>query len=46
MDPNAIITAGALIGGGWLPLLGFGAAAGALLAVALRTVGRSRSSRS
>ena len=32
---------GALVGGGWLPLLGFGAAAGALLAVALRTVGRS-----
>jgi hypothetical protein len=28
---------GALIGGGWLPLLAFGAAAGALLALALRT---------
>ena len=29
---------GALLGGGWLPLLAFGAAAGALLALALRSV--------
>jgi hypothetical protein len=32
---------GALLGGGWLPLLAFGAAAGALLAFALRTVRRA-----
>lgn len=32
---------GALIGGGWLPLLAFGAAAGALLALALRTARRA-----
>ena len=32
---------GALIGGGWLPLLAFGAAGGALLALALRTVRRA-----
>lgn len=32
---------GALIGGGWLPLLAFGAAAGALLALALRTASRA-----
>jgi hypothetical protein len=31
---------GALIGGGWLPLLAFAAAAGALLALALRSVKR------
>lgn len=32
---------GALIGGGWLPLLAFGAAGGALLALALRTARRA-----
>ncbi|MBE2316121.1 hypothetical protein DVA67_009045 [Solirubrobacter sp. CPCC 204708] len=36
---------GALVGGGWLPILGFGAAAGALLALALRTVRRAFSLR-
>ncbi len=32
---------GALLGGGWLPLLAFGAAAGALLALGLRTARRA-----
>ena len=32
---------GALIGGGWLSILSLGAAAGALLALALRTVGQA-----
>jgi hypothetical protein len=32
---------GALIGGGWISILSFGAAAGALLALALRTVRRA-----
>lgn len=33
-----VLGTGALIGGGWLPLLAFGAAAGALLALVLRNV--------
>ena len=33
-----VLGTGALLGGGWLPLLAFGAAAGALLALALRSL--------